>query len=165
MAYPYYPYQPNYFGNPYQMQPVQPVPQMQQPQPAQTPQPQNPVRQSGFVRVRSEEEAFGYPVAPGNSVTFINESAPYCYVKTMGFSQLDRPTFERYRLVKEEPSQNAQNAEKTPDKENTRQEDEYAQKSDVAKLQRDVEALRVAIKTINERKTRKVVTEEVVDDE
>jgi hypothetical protein len=164
MAFPYYPYQPNYFGNPYQ--PVQPVPQMQQPQPTQTPQmQQNPVRQSGFVRVRSEEEAFGYPVAPGNSVTFINESAPYCYVKTMGFSQLDRPTFERYRLVKEEPSQNAQNAEKTPDKENTRPEDEYAQKSDVAKLQRDVEALRVAVKTLNEQKPKKRVVVEDEDDE
>lgn len=161
MAFPYYPYQPNYFGNPYQpVQPVQPVQQMQQPQPTQ-----NPVRQSGFVRVRSEEEAFGYPVAPGNSVTFINESAPYCYVKTMGFSQLDRPTFERYRLVKEEPSQNAQNAEKTPDKENTRQEDEYAQKSDVAKLQRDVEALRVAVKTLNEQKPKKRVVVEEEDDE
>lgn len=165
MAYPYYPYQPNYFGNPYQMQPVQPVPQMQQPQPTQTPQPQNPVRQSGFVRVRSEEEAFGYPVAPGNSVTFINESAPYCYVKTMGFSQLDRPTFERYRLVKEEPSQNAQNTEKSTDKENTRQVDEYAQKSDVAKLQRDVEALRVAVKTLNEQKPKKRVVVEDEDDE
>ena len=161
MAFPYYPYQPNYFGNPYQpVQPVQPVQQMQQPQPTQ-----NPVRQSGFVRVRSEEEAFGYPVAPGNSVTFINESAPYCYVKTMGFSQLDRPTFERYRLVKEEPSQNAQNAEKAPDKENTRQEDEYAQKSDVAKLQRDVEALRVAVKTLNEQKPKKRVVVEDEDDE
>lgn len=164
MAFPYYPYQPNYFGNPYQ--PVQPVPQMQQPQPAQTPQmQQNPVRQSGFVRVRSEEEALGYPVAPGNSVTFINESAPYCYVKTMGFSQLDRPTFERYRLVKEEPSQNAQNAEKTPDKENTHSEDEYAPKSDVVKLQRDVEALRVAVKTLNEQKPKKRVVVEDEDDE
>lgn len=161
MAFPYYPYQPNYFGNPYQpVQPVQPVQQMQQPQPTQ-----NPVRQSGFVRVRSEEEAFGYPVAPGNSVTFINESAPYCYVKTMGFSQLDRPTFERYRLVKEEPSQNAQNAEKSTYKENTRLENEYAPKSDVAKLQRDVEALRVAVKTLNEQKPKKRVVVEDEDDE
>lgn len=28
--------------------------------------------------------------------------APYVYTKTMGFSQLDRPIFEKYKLIKEE---------------------------------------------------------------
>lgn len=74
------------------------------PQPVQQPQQQAP-RQSGFVPVQSENDAKMYPVAPGNSVTFIDENAPYCYVKTMGFSQLDRPRFEKYRLVKEEEPQ------------------------------------------------------------
>ena len=62
---------------------------------------------NGFVVVRSEEEARNYPVAAGNSVTFRHENAPYCYVKTMGFSQFDTPRFEKYRLVKEstEPPQ------------------------------------------------------------
>lgn len=89
----FYPaYQPNYYGpNPYTV--PQPVPQMPQ---TQAPQ------QRGFVRVQSEQEARTYPVAPGNSVTFIDENAPYCYTKTMDISQLDRPKFERYRLVKEE---------------------------------------------------------------
>lgn len=58
--------------------------------------------QSGFVSVRSEQEAMNYPVAPGNSITFKNETAPYVYTKTMGFSQLDRPIFEKYKLIKEE---------------------------------------------------------------
>ena len=58
--------------------------------------------QQAFVAVRSAQEAMSYPVAPGNSVVFKNETEPYCYVKTMGFNQLDRPTFEKYRLVKEE---------------------------------------------------------------
>lgn len=66
-------------------------------------QPQQQVQQhNGFVPVNSENEARMYPVAPGNSVTFIDENSPYCYVKTMGFSQLDRPKFEKYRLVKED---------------------------------------------------------------
>ena len=43
-----------------------------------------------------------YPVAPGNSVTFINENEPYCYTKSVDLSQLDRPKFDKYRLVKEE---------------------------------------------------------------
>lgn len=74
------------------------------PQPVQQPQ-QQASRQSGFVPVQSENDAKMYPVAPGNSVTFIDENAPYCYVKTMGFSQFDRPRFDKYRLVKEEEPQ------------------------------------------------------------
>lgn len=88
MAYNYNPYNNPYL---YQQQPyqtsIQQVPQIQH---------------SGFVSVRNEEEARSYPVAPGNSVTFKDEALPYVYTKTMGFSQLDQPIFEKYRLVKEE---------------------------------------------------------------
>ena len=59
-------------------------------------------QQSPFITVRSEAEARNYPVAYGNSVTFKDETAPYVYSKTMGFSQLDKPVFEKYRLIKEE---------------------------------------------------------------
>ena len=67
---------------------------------------------NGFVSVRSEQEARSYPVAYGNSVTFKDETAPYVYTKTMGFSQLDRPVFEKYKLVKEE------SFEEVPEKDN-----------------------------------------------
>ena len=50
----------------------------------------------------SEAYARNYSVAPGNSVLFKDESAPYMYSKTMGFSQLDQPIFKRFRLVEEE---------------------------------------------------------------
>jgi hypothetical protein len=82
--YPQY-YQPNY-----QFQ--------QQPQIQQNMQIQN----GGFISVPSEEVARNYPVAHGNSVTFKDENAPYVYTKTMGFSQLDRPIFEKYKLVRED---------------------------------------------------------------
>lgn len=76
-------------------------PQMPQGQAVQQPaQPQ--IQNGGFISVRSEMEARNYPIAPGNSVTFKDENQPFVYVKTMGFSQLDRPVFERFRLVKEE---------------------------------------------------------------
>ena len=80
---------PNYY-NPYQ--------QYYQIQPQPTQQIQN----NGFVSVRNEMEARNYPIAPGNSITFKDENAPYVYTKTMGFSQLDRPSFEKYKLVKED---------------------------------------------------------------
>lgn len=69
--------------------------------------PQPPQIQNSFVTVRSEAEAMNYPVAFGNSVIFKNETEPYIYTKTMGFSSTDKPVFERYKRdaeeVKEEP--------------------------------------------------------------
>lgn len=92
MAYNYpYPYnQPNF-----QMQQAQ--------QPMQMPTQQTPqIQTNGLIAVRTEDEARNYPVGYGNSVTFKNETEPYIYTKTMGFSQLDRPIFEKFKLVKEE---------------------------------------------------------------
>lgn len=91
---PYNPYQ--YYPMNYQQQMMQPVQQPVQ----QTQQPQ--IQNGGFVSVSSELEARNYPVAPGNSVTFKDETAPYIYTKTMGFSQLDQPVFDKYKLIKEE---------------------------------------------------------------
>lgn len=93
----YYPQYPN--NNPYQQ-----LVQMQQPQ--------NP---NTFVHVPSEDVARAYTVAPGGSVTFINDNAPYCYTKTAGVNQFDTPIFRKFRLVEEtspveqqKMSQNAQ---------------------------------------------------------
>ena len=100
---------PGYY-NPY-YQPVQPMPFM-----ASQPQHPQQIQNGGFIPVRSENEARNYPVAPGNSVTFKDESAPYVYTKTMGFSQLDRPIFEKFKLVKEDAEPEPMNIEiKEPD--------------------------------------------------
>ena len=64
-------------------------------------QPQQ-IQNGGFISVRSAQDAMNYPVAPGNSVTFKDESGPYVYVKTMGFNQMEAPSFKRYRLVEED---------------------------------------------------------------
>lgn len=88
MAYPYtHPYQFPY-QNMYQ----------QQAQQLQQLQSQN----DGLVPVPNIQVAMNFPVGPGKSVTFKDENAPYIYTKTMGYSQLDQPTFEKYRLVKED---------------------------------------------------------------
>lgn len=100
MAYGYPQYYPQYpqLQAQTQMQP-QTQPQMQM----QT--------QTTFISVPSEDVARNYPVAHGNSVTFKDENAPYIYTKTMGFSQLDRPIFERYKLIREEDTPIPQPAE------------------------------------------------------
>lgn len=85
-----YGYYPNAYYPQYQTQSMQ----------AQTTQP--PVNSmGGFIPVQNENEARMYPIAPGTSATFIDENSPYCYTKTLGASQLDRPTFKKFRLVEE----------------------------------------------------------------
>lgn len=92
---------PNY-NNPYQYYPMGNYPQQPQPQPQPQPQMQPQIQNGGLVFAPSEAYARNYSVAPGNSVLFKDESAPYMYSKTMGFSQLDQPIFKRFRLVEEE---------------------------------------------------------------
>lgn len=89
--------------NPYQQQQYNPYLQQLQQMQAQ----QQGAVNNSLVNVRSEAEARNYPVAPGNSVTFKDENAAYIYTKTMGFSQLDRPVFEKFKLVRE--AETAQN--------------------------------------------------------
>lgn len=139
----------------------------QQPQSQQMQQPT--IQQSGFVLVPSEQEARNYPVAPGNSITFKDERAPYCYVKTMGFNQLDPPTFERYRLVKEETPATAQNAPATEDSAESSKHTPYALKSDLDAIWDELDTLREKLKTQIGRKTVKACKveheTEDVDDE
>ena len=66
----------------------------------------NTIQNGGFVLVKNITEAMNYPVAPGHSVTFKNENQPYIYTKTLGFSQLDQPIFETFKLIKEDNSLN-----------------------------------------------------------
>lgn len=87
--------------NPYQYYPQQYQQNNQQMLPTQMSGAQQP-QFGGFVSVRNEMEARNYPVAPGNSVMFRDETGPYIYSKSMGYSQLDTPRFDKYRLVKEE---------------------------------------------------------------
>jgi hypothetical protein len=76
----------------------------------------NQIQSGGLVSVRSVEEAYNYPVAPGNSITFKDETQPYVYTKTKGFSPLEQPVFEKYRLVKVDENNNiAQNTPKSPE--------------------------------------------------
>lgn len=82
------------------------------------PQPQPQIRSGGIVTVSGEDEARRYPVAPGYTVTMRDETKPYLYEKTMGFSQLDQPIFRKARLVFEDdtPQQTHESApEKAPE--------------------------------------------------
>ena len=108
-------------------------------------QQQYTIQNGGFVCVSSEEEARRYPVAPGNSVTFKNENAPYVYTKTMGFSQLDRPLFEIFRLVKEEDTSNQQEDKKVIENADIK----YLSQEDLDPLVKDIKNMQTKIKQID----------------
>lgn len=116
-------------------------------------QPMSPQISNGFVSVRNELEARNYPVAYGNSVTFKDENAPYVYTKTMGFSQLETPKFEKFKLVKEEPifAQNsAYNAEG----------DDLHVKDEISAIWREIRALKSEIFKQPQSKKKKEVVED-----
>ena len=158
-------YQPNYYGqpNPYYQQMQQQQAMMQQNQQMQQAQQNQPVQQmqqptiqqSGLVLIPSEQDARNYPVAPGNSITFKDENAPYCYVKTMGFNQLDRPTFERYRLVKEDSPVTHQNATTSADGTDGSKDTAYALKSDLTAIWSEIDAIKEKLKAQTEKKPAK----------
>lgn len=105
-------------------------------------QPQMQIQNGGFLPVRSRQEAMNYPVAPGMSVTFKDESAPYIYTKTKGFNQFDEPIFDVYKLTKEEmPPVNV--SEPHTDTENNKMDNlpTYALKSEFDALQELVSTL------------------------
>lgn len=153
---PYQQYQPNFQQ---QMQNnIQPSFQQSQQQ----------IQNGGFVSVHNENEARNYPIAPGNSVTFKDENAPYVYTKTQGFSQLDRPVFEKYRLVKEEeyqPQQVAQNAPTSAEKTEQASNIDYALKSDLRALWGEIEALKKQMPKSKEEIKNKIGKTEVKTDE
>ena len=109
----------------------------------------NQIQNGGFIPVASETDARNYPVAPGNSVTFKDDKLPYVYVKTMGFSQLDRPVFEKYRLVKEQDAQiTNENTAKTDSLKENDNLYTYDAKSEIEALQRDLEAFKQRVEEL-----------------
>ena len=84
MAYPYYPYSPNFFQSPAPDQ----LAQLRQ-----NYQPASP----SIVWVQNEAEASSYLVAPNSAVTLWDSNAPVIYLKQADAS--GRPTMKVYDLV------------------------------------------------------------------
>ena len=144
MPYPYYQGYPNYNPMYYQQQ-LQNMQQMNNSQQNIQSSPQ--IQNGGFVMVKDINEAMNYPVAPGNSVTFKNENLPYIYTKTLGFSQLDNPIFEKFRLVKEVDEQIEEVADTT---ENNVPFVEYVTKEEADSLRNEINVLKEEINFLKE---------------
>lgn len=139
---------------------------MQQNQQSYYPQSQQ-IQNGGFVFVQSEDEAQRYAVAPGTSVTFKNVNSPYLYEKTMGFSQLDRPNFKRYRLIDE--TEQPQTAQPEQPVQAAQPDIQYALKSDLQALgkavQEEITAIRSSLNAMNEKKAEFRLSDEVTKNE
>jgi hypothetical protein len=147
MAYNYYPqyyppmqnqaFQQNYQQN--QAFQQQPQNYQQNQQPLHNQQIQN----GGFMLVPSEEMARSYPVAPGNCVTFKIEGKPIVMEKSMGFSQLEAPRIDRYRLVREEDAPQEQNLPQNAPKENSMENETINElKGQIKALNEEMEELK-----------------------
>ena len=138
------------FGYPY-YPPVNSLYQQPAPLPQQQPV-QQQIRSGGIVSVSGEEEARRYPVAPGYTVTMRDDTGPYLYEKTMGFSQLDQPIFRKARIVFEDAAQTAQEKQEQPSKPDV----VYAELSQLKALRdavaADLNVLRSMIESLAEQK-------------
>ena len=142
------------------------VPQMQpnmfqQPQQNVAPQAQSSPMQpinSGLVSIPSEADARNYPVGYGQSVSFRDENAPYFYTKTMGFSQLEPPKFEKYKLIKE----SADSPVKPVENNQTEKLPTYAEKREIEDVRAEIKALKETVAKLSEKKKKKEV---LVDDD
>lgn len=113
MAYPYYPYSPNYFQTPAPDQ----LAQLRQ-----NFQPQTPA----IVWVQNEMEAMNYLVAPNSAVTLWDSNSPVVYLKQTDAS--GKPSMKTYDLV--------ERTQKT-----VQQSVEYATKEELNALAAKIEAL------------------------
>lgn len=147
-GYPYGYQQPQYQPQYPQMQGQYQQPQQQQQQPQQLQNMQQmTIQNGGFIPAPNEGYARNYPVAPGTSVTFKDESAPYIYTKTMSYNQMDTPRFERFRLVKEEEGEAVSVAT------NDKPEKEYVTVEQLEEVKQEIESIK---KKIPEKKPMKM---------
>ena len=155
--YPQYGYQPQQPQIPQQM--AQQMPQQMPQQPVQE------IQNGGFLAAPNEEYVRSYPVALGNCVTFKIEGKPYVMEKSMGFSQLDSPKIEKYRLVKEEPEEAANLPEdgKNNSKEINATLDELI--GEIEAIKADIKAIKEKLKSITKPVAKKVSKDEDDDDE
>ncbi len=124
--------------NPYVSYPYSPA---QMPGYSQYTPPEPPKQiQYSVVNSPSIDYARNYPVAPGNSVSFKIENQPFLCIKTMGFSPLEKPVFDVYRLVKEDE---AEIHEEQP---------EYVLKTDLTAIEDRLTELEKALKPARRKK-------------
>ena len=107
-----------------------------------------PTQSGDFVPIPSEEDARNFPIQRGTSITFKDENLPFIYIKKLGMGQLDSPTFEVYEITKRTTSQNAQRAEKAPQKDETDKLSNYVTKTEYRAICEEIDALKDTVERL-----------------
>lgn len=139
-------FQPNYF------QGANSQPNQNQASPGVVYPSPSPQQSTGMVPVTSEEVARNYPVSYGSTVIFKDENNSKIYIKTMGYSQLESPVFERYL---KEDTKTANGDSQEPERSHTSYDE----------LKSEVEALRGEVDTLKERLASKTKVKKEADDD
>lgn len=113
---------------------------------------------NGLVHVQSESIARNYPVAPGNSVTFINDTAPFCYIKTVGYMPTDAPDFRIYKRIDDVPTE-APTAPTQPHNQDPADTVGESIKAELAALRSRIEALENKSRPASRKETKNEPTE------
>lgn len=113
---------------------------------------QNQQPQVSFMSIRGKEIAVNYPIAPNNTIIFRDELEPYIYVKSMGYSPLDKPVIDIYR--REEPNLAQESTPKVKEDNST-----------IEKMQDDIKAIFDDIEGIKKKINTKPRRKEIEDDE
>lgn len=127
MAYPYYPYQPNYFSTPYQSQTQQPQMVAQQ---AQT------SANNGIIWVQGESGAKSYLIAPNTTVMLMDSESNKFYLKSADASGIPLP------LRKFTYSEDAPEAQNSVISVNGNNSPTYDAKGEIEALKSELEALK-----------------------
>lgn len=113
---------------------------------------QNQQPQVSFMSIRGKEIAVNYPIAPNNTIIFRDELEPYIYVKSMGYSPLDKPVMDIYR--REEPISAQDTTSNAKDDNST-----------IEKIQTDIEGILDDIEGIKNKLNARPRRKESEDDE
>lgn len=152
---PYNNYYQNYpfmQGMPYMQNYQQQAQQMQQP--AQ-------IQDGGVVCVKDETAARNYPIAPGVSMTLIDEPRQHLFIKTMGFNQLEKPVFKKFQLIPESEN-NGDISGVSPETVKDTNED---LKPQIEGLQREIEGIKAEIEKLKAEKPKKKIAAKLAREE
>lgn len=130
--------------------------QAQQPiqQPAQ-------IQDGGVVCVKDETAARNYPIAPGVSMTLIDEPRQHLFIKTMGFNQLEKPVFKKFQLIPESENNGDLNSV-SPETVKDTSED---LKPQIEGIQREIEGIKAEIEKLKAEKPKRKITSKLAREE
>ncbi len=92
-------------------------------------------------------------------MTFKDETAPYVYTKTMGFSSLDRPVFDKFKLVKETEPETAQEPHASTENDKTVNSPHYVLFDEFETVRKQIDGILADIDALKE-KAKNVKVEE-----